>query len=315
MSASYWLKREDHITGPYSADQLRSMAAISKISPNDEVSKDKRQWHKAVRVKGLVFGVVQIAEDSERSGTTKRQYWIRRGSKIAGPCSTSKLKRLAEKGLLPREAEISSDRQKWRRVDQIKGLQLHTVQGDERAQPQGAKVASDSSDEQSGKNQYLWRALAFFFCFICEAVLLLLCANSRLLEICYYGFLVIAAFFFFWAVVTLWNKPVSRTMRMCAICFLAFSIPPTLLLYRSYDRYMSFESHKNLTKQEVLRSLGKPTQVLDPAPQGPLWGGTGQIQLSYKIRVYPFKCGWLFVFEGEKLIVSMQILPPALSFF
>jgi len=51
--ANYYLRFGQRITGPHTADQLRSMAASGKITGLYMLSQDKRQWTTADQVKGL----------------------------------------------------------------------------------------------------------------------------------------------------------------------------------------------------------------------------------------------------------------------
>ena len=68
--AQYWLKREDKMTGPFSGQQLKQMAAADMIVTSDMISADQINWQVAGHVKGLFPGestAVQVGDISESS--------------------------------------------------------------------------------------------------------------------------------------------------------------------------------------------------------------------------------------------------------
>jgi hypothetical protein len=52
----YWVKIRNRIDGPYSAAQLKQMAADGKLRPIHQISRDRCRWVLAMQVKGLTFG-------------------------------------------------------------------------------------------------------------------------------------------------------------------------------------------------------------------------------------------------------------------
>jgi hypothetical protein len=51
----YWAKIRNKIEGPYSASQLKQMAADGRLRPIHQLSKDRYRWVLAMQVKGLTF--------------------------------------------------------------------------------------------------------------------------------------------------------------------------------------------------------------------------------------------------------------------
>jgi len=55
MARQLWVKISDKIQGPFTAEQLRQLAASRKLRPDHQVSADQVKWVAAARVKGLDF--------------------------------------------------------------------------------------------------------------------------------------------------------------------------------------------------------------------------------------------------------------------
>jgi hypothetical protein len=55
MARSVWVKRENRVQGPLAPPQVRQLAAAGQLKPDDQVSMDRKTWHPARTVKGLIF--------------------------------------------------------------------------------------------------------------------------------------------------------------------------------------------------------------------------------------------------------------------
>ena len=65
MPREYWVLHEGEVTGPFSGDQLKQMAAADMILAADMISTDQVNWQVAAQVKGLF----QTERPAEGSGT------------------------------------------------------------------------------------------------------------------------------------------------------------------------------------------------------------------------------------------------------
>jgi tetratricopeptide (TPR) repeat protein len=63
MAQEYWVRHQDKLTGPFSGQQLKQMAAAGMILATDMISADEINWRVAGDVKGL-FKAGQIEKDS-----------------------------------------------------------------------------------------------------------------------------------------------------------------------------------------------------------------------------------------------------------
>ncbi len=59
MSAQYWIRRKERITGPFSADQIRQMASAGMLAEDDMMSDDQVHFKPAGRISGLLLGADQ----------------------------------------------------------------------------------------------------------------------------------------------------------------------------------------------------------------------------------------------------------------
>ena len=66
MANQYWVRRQDKMTGPFSGQQLKQMAAASRILTSDMISADHINWQVAGQVKGL-FQTEQLSGKGDTS--------------------------------------------------------------------------------------------------------------------------------------------------------------------------------------------------------------------------------------------------------
>jgi len=129
MANEYWIRRDNRIMGPYSAEQLREMVSTSYILSNDYISKNQVRWVKADQVKGLLFHGGEIRKKQQSGQTYPKSYWIRYANQVSGPYTARELKRLADRAQITAECEISKDQEHWKKADSVKGLILRQSTG------------------------------------------------------------------------------------------------------------------------------------------------------------------------------------------
>lgn len=55
MAQQFWVKTSSRTQGPFSSQQIRSLASDGKLKPEHQISTDQKRWMKASSVKGLSF--------------------------------------------------------------------------------------------------------------------------------------------------------------------------------------------------------------------------------------------------------------------
>jgi hypothetical protein len=69
MAQEYWVRHQDKLTGPFSGQQLKQMAAAAMVLATDMISTDQINWRVAEQVKGLFQAVSpQIASGTSSLG-------------------------------------------------------------------------------------------------------------------------------------------------------------------------------------------------------------------------------------------------------
>jgi hypothetical protein len=128
MAEKFWIKHENQINGPFSLAEMRELVNSSKISQDDEISKDRKRWIVATCVRALKFANGQDNGETKHLKKTNDEYWVRHTDEAFGPYTLKELKSLARDGLIQMDDLLSTDRRQWSEASTSGGLPLSAWQ-------------------------------------------------------------------------------------------------------------------------------------------------------------------------------------------